>query len=294
MHACGHDCHSAMLLGAFKAIAQGYVKPKTNIRFVWQRAEEFTGDRSGGEKLLQEGVCNGVDFSYGLHISSIEKAGTFSSRAGVYLANAAQIRFTVECSGGHVMRPDLGSNAIYLMTDILNSLRGFEGLFFPPDEPIAFVPSIARSGKTSNIRPNQAEICLAVRNFLPKDRRNQFVEAVKKKINSVVSSYPTAKVSTFNFYEGYPPLKNDFDHYHFINDLLKDSKFTTREAGLAFAGEDFAYYLEKTPGAFWILGARQEPLSDHHSSTFNPDESTLWQGVNFWLLLTTPIYSVLI
>lgn len=289
MHACGHDCHTAMLLTAFKAIAEGYVLPSTNIRFVWQRAEEFANQRSGGEKLVQEGVCKGIDTVYALHISATEEPGVFSSRPTTFLANSALFKFEIQCSGGHVMRPNLGSNAIDILSDILHSLKGFERLMFEPHEPIAFVPSVAKAGIATNIRPNTAEFCFAFRNFLRQEEKHRFLKAVKEKIERITGDYPTASLSSFEYFEGYPVLENNPNSYHFVRNLLKDAGLSTKVSNLVFAGEDFSYYLREVPGCFWSLGAKQGAGWDHHTPKFNPDERYLWQGVAFWLSLAQSI-----
>lgn len=285
MHACGHDCHTAMLLGSFKAITLGLIIPKTNIRFVWQRAEECGENPSGGSLLAQEGALDNIDFAYALHISSTSEPNAFYSRENLMMANSAYIEFDITCSGGHVMRPDLGSNAISLMGDVLSHLKGFERLYFGPDEPIAFVPSIASSGSKSNIRPGSAHFCFAIRNFLPEQKRNTFVKALKQKLETITHLYPTAKLSSFDFFPGYPPLYNDSENYLLVQEALQEQGFQTRETPLLFSGEDFAYYLQRVPGSFWCLGAKQAPGWDHHTSKFNPDEKVLWQGVAFWLTL---------
>ena len=287
MHACGHDCHTAILLASFHALATQMVIPKSNIRFVWQRAEECGTNPSGGSMLVREGVCKGIDYAYGLHISSTLDSGAFYSRQNLMMANSSYIEFTISCSGGHVMRPDLGSNAISMMGDLLNHLKGFEKLYFGPDEPIVFVPSIATSGSKSNIRPNSASFCFAIRNFLSLEKRGAFVEAIKKKIEAITSLYPTATLSSFQFTPGYPALFNNPENHTFVAKSLKDEGFQTRENALLFSGEDFAFYLNEVPGSFWCFGAKQEPLYDHHTSKFNPDEKTLWQGVAFWLTLAS-------
>ncbi len=285
MHACGHDCHTAMLLSCFKAITLGLIYPKSNIRFVWQRAEECGKNPSGGSLLVKEGVLKNIDFVYGLHISSAFEPNVFYSRKELMMANSSYIEFEVSCSGGHVMRPDLGSNAISILTDILNHLKGFEKLFFPPNEPIAFVPSIATAGGVSNIRPNSAYFCYAIRNFLSPQTLLTFINAVHQKVETITKLYPSAKLLSFKTHSGYPTLCNHLDNYLFVENALREQFFHTETSPLLFSGEDFSYFLKETPGSFWCLGAKQDPVYDHHTSKFNPDENVLATGVAFWLTL---------
>ncbi|MBM3193208.1 MAG: amidohydrolase [Chlamydiae bacterium] len=298
MHACGHDCHAAMLLTSFKAIASGLIFPKSNIRFVFQRAEECGENPSGGSILVEEGVLKNIDFVYALHISSTLDSNVFYSRKDLMMANSSYIEFEINCSGGHVMRPDLGSNAISLMTDILTHLKGFEKLFFPPNEPIVFIPSIATAGGKSNIRPNTAYFCYAIRNFLSQAKREEFIHAIEQKVETITKLYPSAKLSNFKVNPGYPALYNNSESYKFVESALREELFQTAPSPILFSGEDFAYYLKETPGSFWLLGAKQSPMHDHHTSKFNPDESTLKTGVAFWLTLaqkaiSRPTYHVL-
>lgn len=287
MHACGHDCHSAMLLSAFAILAKKLVTPKVNLRFVWQRAEEYNQCRSGGERLIEEGVTEGVAYAYGLHVNPTTKIGSFFSRPGLMMSNTSQINCVIECSGGHVMHPDRGSNAIYIMTDIQNSLRGFESIYFKPSEPIAFVPSIAHAGVASNIRPNRANLSFALRNFLPPEERDAFVKILKEKIYAITSTYPTATVAEFSFLAGYPSLTTNPANYLFVKDLLADQGFTTSECPPLFCGEDFAYYLQKVPGSFWCFGVQNPGQNfDLHTSRCSPNESALKIGVAFWLMLS--------
>ncbi|MBS0585857.1 MAG: amidohydrolase [Verrucomicrobia bacterium] len=287
MHACGHDCHAAILLTAFTILAKNLLAPRANIRFVWQRAEEYNLCRSGGEKLLEEGVVEGIDHAYGLHINPTTSIGTFFSKPGRMMANSSQINCTIECSGGHVMYPDRGSNAIYIMIDIQNSLRGLEGIYFKPTEPIVFVPSIAQAGVASNVRPNRAELTFALRNFLPEEERDHFVSIIKEKIHAITATYPTALVSRFSFIPGYPSLTTDPENFYFVQDLLLKNGLVASETPPLFCGEDFAYYLQKVPGSFWCFGTKQEGETyDLHTSKCNPNEKALKLGVFFWLLLS--------
>lgn len=291
MHACGHDCHTAMLLAAFKAFTKDLIRPFANIRFVWQRAEEFSMQKSGGRLLVDEGVCENIDHVYGLHIAATLSPGKFYSRPGTMMANTDQIKFSIECSGGHVMRPDLGSNAIYIMNDILNSLRGYEGIFFSPQEPIAFVPSISQSGVAANVRPNQADMCFALRNFQSPQRVKDFVCSVEERVRSITSTYNTARITSFEHIEGYPMLQNDPDSVRHVQTALNMANIDTEEAELMFSGEDFTYFLQEKPGSFWCFGARQGQAWDHHTAKFNPDERYLHLGVSFWMILSQYIPS---
>lgn len=285
MHACGHDCHSSMLLIAFKCICNGLVVPNSNIRFVWQRAEEITTRESGGKKLVKKGVCRGIMAAYGLHISSVDDFGIFYSRKGPLMCNSDHLSFTVEASGGHVMNPHIGSNAIDILADIHMSLRGFDRTILGPNEPIAFVPSISHAGDTPNIRPNTASFTYSLRNILSQERLEMFLNSIQEKIEAIVSAYPKAFLSSFTFTRGHPQLINTPSKVDKVEEALQKEGYLTAEFDLLFAGEDFAYYLQEVPGAFWSIGAGKSERHDHHTPHFNPSEDALEYGVNFWLTL---------
>lgn len=287
MHACGHDFHAAMLLGALKAICEHPMLMRHNLRFVWQRAEENPVVDSGGKVLVREGVLKNISKVYGLHITSKEETGKFLSRPGPMMSNSSHLHFKIKCMGGHVMHPDKGSNAIDIMTDIHMHLRGLILSSLGPKEPISFVPSISHAGAAPNIMPNQGYATYSFRNFLSHDKRTQFIQKLNDRLLSLIRLYPDARLESFEFCPGHPLLENYLDEYEISKELLVNQGFITATTRLMFSGEDFAYYLQKCPGCFWLLGAAQGQEFDHHTSLFNPNEEVLWMGVLFWILLAS-------
>jgi len=281
MHACGHDAHMAVVLGAALVLKQLGKNLPGNVRLIFQPAEETSP--GGALTMIDKGALRDptVDAVLGLHVDPVIRVGKVAVNPGVISAAADEFRVTITGKGGHGSSPHKSVDAVMVAADFVTSLQTVVSRRVSPMDNV--VVSIGRicGGARSNIIAEKVDMEGTVRTKTAEMRRR--VPAMIAKILRTTCSAYGAK-GEFRFIKGYPPV---FCHpglsalvREATSDILGRS-MTTTSPGLEMGGEDFAYYAEKVPGVMVFLGVGNRAKGKTHylhHSRFDVDEAALRVG----------------
>lgn len=278
MHACGHDCHIAMMLGAIRLLNELRGQLRGEVRIVFQPAEEIS---IGSRRMIAAGALDGVETIYGAHIWSEVEAGTVSIESGPRMANTDWFRVDISGSSAHGAMPHKGVDAIVVGAAIIEALQVVVSRDVSPFDPVVLTIGEFHGGVARNVMAGTSYLTGTVRSFDPKVR--EFLrERMEFMVHHVARSY-SAKAD-FEWQSGNSALIND---KKCAKRAIKSAVKVLGEDALAkyegtLSGEDFSEYLRVVPGVFVFVGGKNpEKGADHpqHSCYYEVDESVLVSGV---------------
>jgi len=288
MHACGHDGHTAMLLGAAEALSKKSDQLKVTVKFLFQPAEEGQG---GARYMIEDGVLEGIDEIYGLHLWNYQKYGTIGVKPGPIMAAADLFEIIVHGKGGHGAAPQGTKDAVVIASHLVQTLQTIVSRNTNPIESTVVTIGQINGGYNFNIIADTVNLKGTSRAYTEENR-----QLIKTRMAEIIKG--TEQIFDcaidFEYEDGYPPTVN---HPKESEKLLNAAKQIVGDGAgapyLSMGGEDFSYFLQKVPGCFFFVGSApidKEPLSvPHHCSHFDFDERALLIGSSVYLQLVDDI-----
>ncbi|YCA43629.1 M20 family metallopeptidase [Bacillus sp. JZ8] len=275
MHACGHDAHTATLLGVAKVLSEMRDRLCGNVVFIHQFAEEITP--GGAKPMIEDGCLDGVDVIFGTHLWTPIPIGEIGYRSGEFMAAADRFDITINGKGGHGASPHDTVDPIAIGTSLVQALQHIVSRRVDPLKPAVLTVASFQAGDAFNVIPQKATIRGTVRTF--DEEVQHFIQQEMEKITEGICQQGGASYD-FTYQKGYPAVINHSYEANLVAEhasLIVGSS-NTKEVLPNMGGEDFAYYLQKVPGAYFFTGAGNEKKKanyPHHHPKFDIDERSM-------------------
>lgn len=277
MHACGHDFHTAAVLGTALLLQERKEKLHGNVKILFQPAEESS---HGAETVLQTGILSDVEAIFGLHTAAYLPVGTLGIRAGSVMAAVDRFELNITGTGCHGGHPDEGVDTILVAASVIQALQSIVGRNLNPFHTGVVSVTRIHGGNTWNVIPDKVELEGTVRSMDKEDR--VFIEKRMRGIAENIAAAYGAKAELL-WYPGPPATVNEETWSAFAEDVAKECGYEVVPQRNSTGGEDFAFYLEKIPGCFINVGTGVG-YPNHHPQ-FYADEAALAPAAEYFARL---------
>lgn len=282
-HLCGHDGHTAILLAAAKWLSENRSEIKPNVKFIFQSSEEMSP--SGAEALVNQGVLDGVDAIFGLHLMQSLPKGKFGVCHGAMMAAADYFTISIKGKGGHGAAPHETVDPIYISSQIVSGLQSIVSRKVNPLSPIVISVGKIESDGTYNVIPDQAVMYGTLRT-LSEETRAFALQEMRRVVEGICLGFGAEGEIDFDL--GGVPLINDNQMSQFAEKVIVETfgEDVVEHIAPVMGGEDFANYLQRKKGAYIFVGMGGEMSAyPHHHPKFDIDEEMIPPSIQFFVQL---------
>ncbi|HFJ9453386.1 M20 peptidase aminoacylase family protein [Bacillus tropicus] len=277
MHACGHDFHTAAIIGAAYLLKEKESSLSGTVRFIFQPAEESS---NGACKVIEAGHLHGVQAIFGMHNKPDLPVGTIGIKDGPLMAGVDRFEIEIHGVGTHAAVPDAGVDPIVASSQIVMALQTIVSRNINSSHNVVVSVTNIHSGNTWNVIPEKATLEGTVRTFQTETREK--IPALMKRIIQGVSDALGVKTE-FRFYAGPPAVHNDTSLTNLSTQVAETMNLNIISPTPSMAGEDFSFYQQEIPGSFVFMGT--SGTHEWHHPSFTVDERALPISAAYFALL---------